>query len=209
MKPEVIKALENMEKRGYTVHKFDTASEMRDFVLNAIPDGESAGFGGSVTVGRLRIYEALRDRGNPVYRHWSNKGEPPVSPEECAEQMKLAHVADNYIMSANAIASNGMMLNIDGFGNRVAALINGPKKVYILVGENKFTDTEDDAMARCKTKACPENASRLKRKTPCAVSGRCSDCSSPDRICCNTVWTTRVPVGREYHICVAAEELGL
>ncbi len=209
MKPEVLRALENMKKRGYKVHTFESAAEMREFVLQAIPEKESVGFGGSVTVGRLHIFEALRERGNTVFHHWSLPGEPRKTPEESREQQLLAHGADNYIMSANAIAENGMMLNIDGFGNRVAALINGPKKVYILVGENKFTSDEDEAVKRCKTKACPENASRLKLGTPCADSGVCSDCSSPERICNNAVWTWNVPAGREYHICAAAETLGL
>ena len=209
MKPEVLKTLENMKARGYAVHTFDTAEQMRDFVIGAIPENESVGFGGSVTVGRLHIAETLRDRGNAVYHHWALKDEPPKTPEESREQQKFAHLADNYIMSANAIAANGKMLNIDGNGNRVAALICGPKKVYILVGENKFVNSEDDAMMRCKTKAAPENASRLKRKTPCAVTGVCADCQSPDSICKSVVWTLGVPNGREYHICVAAEDLGL
>ncbi len=209
MKPEVLKALENMKKRGYTVHTFDTAAEMRDFVIRAIPENESVGFGGSLTVGRLHIFEALRECGNSVFHHWSLPDEPRKTPEESREQQLLAHKADNYIMSANAIAENGKMLNIDGFGNRIAALINGPKKVYILVGENKFTASEAEALERCKTKARPENARRLKLKTPCVEDGFCSDCSSPERICNNAVWTWHVPAGREYHICVAAEELGL
>ena len=131
------------------------------------------------------------------------------STEEMAEQQKKAHAADHYIMSANAISENGMMLNIDGNGNRIAALANGPKVVYILVGENKFVGTEEDALERCRKKACPENSRRLNRMTPCAGAGYCSDCSSPGRICNNAMWTWHVPQGREYHICVAPGELGL
>ena len=209
MKPEVIRALENMKKRGYIVHTFDTPEEMRDFVVWAIQDGESVGFGGSLTVRDLGVFAALKERGIAVYHHWAAEGEPPRTPEEMAEQQKKAHAADNYIMSANAISENGMMLNIGGNGNRIAALANGPKVVYILVGENKFVGTEEDALERCRKKACPENSRRLNRMTPCAGAGYCSDCSSPGRICNNAMWTWHVPQGREYHICVAPGELGL
>ena len=209
MNQEVLRTLENMKKRGFIVHTFDTPEEMGNFVVWAIGEGESVGFGGSVTVQDLGVCDALRERGNPVFCHWPREGEPPKTPEEIREIHKQAHFADNYITGANAIASNGAILNIDGTGNRVAAIANGPKTVYFLVGENKFVKTEADAKERCKLKACPGNARRLNRMTPCAGAGYCTDCLSPGRICNSVMWVWHVPQGREFHICVAPGELGI
>ncbi len=202
MRQEILETLKKMEKRGYETHAFETAEEMKKFVLEDIGTGKGIGFGGSVTVSGLGIPAALKEQGNETYFHW----EAPV--EERPAVLKKAHFADAYIMSTNAITEDGVLFNIDGVGNRVSALIGGPKTVYILVGENKFTTDRDAAYKRVKEHACPLNAKRLGLKTPCGVTGKCANCLSPDSQCRHAVWTDLVPKNRRYVICVANEELG-
>jgi len=201
MKNTTVETLKKMEARGFTVHTFATKDEMRDFVLDAIGSG-SVGFGGSVTSEQLGLYDTLAARGNDVFFHWK------VSPADRPAVTAKAHAADNYIMSSNAVSDDGCLLNIDGNGNRLAAMISGPKTVFILLGENKFAGSRDEALARVKSTACPLNARRLNLNTPCAKLDRCTDCSSPQRMCHFTVWTEGVPAGRAFHICVVPEELG-
>ena len=106
------------------------------------------------------------------------------------------------------ILPDGRIVNIDGFGNRLAATLYGPKKVYMIVGENKLADTLDAAMDRIKNVSCPRNAKRLNLKTPCAVLGRCTDCSSPDRMCHATLILDRKPNAHPMEILLVAQELG-
>lgn len=192
-----------MSARGFITHAFGSAAEMREFVLSEIKADQSVGFGGSMTVySDLDLYNALKDRGNAVYYH-------SVAPaEERHEVIKKAHNADIYLMSCNAVTGDGEMLNIDGRGNRVAAMINGPRTVFFLAGENKFVADRDAAVERVKTVACPKNARRLCLPTPCARLGRCTDCAMKERMCNFTVWTDHVPANRTFHICVAPETLG-
>ena len=96
---------------------------------------------------------------------------------------------DVFIAGANALSMDGQMVNIDGRSNRVSSIIYGPKKVIIIAGMNKVVDTLDDAMRRAKTVAAPMNEQRFLKNTPCAATGVCADCKSPDCICCNTVIT--------------------
>ena len=198
----VLDTLRKMESRGFQTHAFDTASTMREFVLGSIPASASVGFGGSMTTEQLGLYEALRERGNAVHFHWK---EPR---ENRAAVFAAARGADIYIMSSNAVSADGALLNIDGNGNRVGCLVDGPKTVFILLGANKFVKTREDAMARVKTVACPANARRLGLQTPCALTGRCADCRSPQRMCNYIVWTEAPRRGATVHVCAAACNLG-
>lgn len=204
MKELTARALAALEKHGFTVHAFASGGEMRDFVLAAIPAGASVGCGGSVTVRSLGLYDALREKGCAVYDHAA--GDTPQARDEL---MKNAHGADCYLTGTNAVTAGGRLYNVDGNGNRVAAMIYGPRIVYILVGENKFVETDEDAVERVRAEAGPKNAARLHKKTPCAATGRCMDCASPDRICNVAVWLDRVQKGRTIHVCVCPETLGL
>jgi hypothetical protein len=152
----------------------------------------------------LDLYEGLKAQGNKeLYSHWK------CAPEDRKKTQRLAHCADVYIMSANAISeSDGAILNIDGTGNRVGAICSGPDIFYILVGQNKFAPDREAAMERVKTVACPKNARRLNLNTPCAKVDRCLDCKSEGRMCNLVLWTEGAPKNREFHICVAGEDLG-
>ncbi len=194
--------LRALASRGFLTHVFDTASLMRDFLLESIPPTASVGFGGSITTEQLGLYEALKARGNAVHFHWKE------ARENCAAVFEAARKSDVYIMSSNAVSADGALLNIDGNGNRVGSLADGPKTVFILLGSNKFTPSRAAALTRVKTVACPANARRLGLKTPCAQTGRCADCRSPQRMCNYIVWTEAPRRGATIHVCVAACNLG-
>jgi hypothetical protein len=114
------------------------------------------------------------------------------------------------LTGTNAVTLDGILVNIDGNGNRVGAMIFGPKKVIIVVGRNKIVDgSAEDAIARIKEWASPPNAMRLSKQTPCAVTGICSDCDSPQRICRITTILDRKPTLTDIHVLVVNEDMGL
>lgn len=170
------KTKENLQKNGYLVSIFDTAAEAAAY-LNQEIDGKSVGFGGSVTLQDMGIYDMLAAH-NTCHWHW------PKSGSAVPEVIKAAAEADIYLTSVNALSENGEMVNIDGTGNRVASTLYGHEKVYFVVGANKIAPTLDAAIDRARNIASPLNAKRLGHNTPCAIKGdKCYDCNSPERIC--------------------------
>ena len=166
---------QNLEARGFRVSVFATAAEAADYLDSAI-DNTSVGFGGSVTLEQMGLYERL-ERHDRVNWHWR----PTV---DGADARQAAMTAEHYITSVNGLAETGELINIDGTGNRVASTLYGHKKVWFVVGRNKLAPTYEEALWRARNIAAPKNAQRLKRKTPCAVKAdRCYDCKSPGRIC--------------------------
>lgn len=168
------KAIEGLRRKGFTVTYFDTGAQAAEYVCSQLA-GKTIGIGGSETVKELGLYERLQER-STVY--WHQAVQTP-------ETMKSAAAAQVYISSANAISETGEIINIDGRGNRVSALMFGPEKVYIIAGVNKLAPDLASAMDRARNVAAPLNARRLKKRTPCALGSeiKCYDCSSPDRIC--------------------------
>ena len=188
----------NLEARGFSVSTFSTAAEAAAYLDSAI-DGTTVGIGGSMTVQQMGLHEKLAAH-NEVHWHWTD------GPEARA---KAAH-ADVYITSANGLAENGEIINIDGAGNRVASTLYGHKRVYFIIGRNKLAPTYDEALWRARNIAAPKNAQRLGKKTPCAVKGdRCYDCKSPDRICRGLVVLWGPSMGVETEIVLVDEDLGL
>lgn len=167
---------ENLTKRGFAVSVFATAAEAADYLDRAI-DGVSVGVGGSVTVQEMGLAARLAGH-NALYWHWQ-----PAEGVTAAETLEKAAGAEVYLTSVNGLAETGEIVNIDGTGNRVAAMLYGHKKVYFLVGRNKLAEDYDAALHRARNVAAPLNAKRLGLATPCAAAGRCFDCASPQRIC--------------------------
>ncbi len=191
-----------LEGRGFLVHSAERGEQAKEIVLDLVKSG-SVGCGGSMTVNGLGIPAALRERGNPVYFHWDEK------PEDRPETFKKAAAADWYLCSVNALTRDAKLLNTDGNGNRVAALFNGPKKVALVVGKNKLVDDLAAGYERIKTVACVQNARRFQLSTPCALTGKCTDCHSPDRLCKVTVLIEAKPkFVDEMHIILVDEALG-
>ena len=168
------KTAENMKARGFTVRCYATASEAAAALAEELR-GRTVGIGGSMTVAQMGLAEMLERQGCTVYARSRS-----MSPAE-AEQ---AGRAEGYISSANGIAETGEIVNIDGTGNRVAATLYGPQKLYLIAGRNKLAPTLQDAVWRARNIAAPLNARRLNKKTPCTVGEpKCHDCRSPKRIC--------------------------
>ena len=190
----------NLEKRGFTPHVFPDRKAAANYLAESIC-GTTVGIGGSVTVQELEVYDRLRE-GNRVYWHWRQDEEDP---------REKAAVAKVYLTSANAVSETGELVNIDGAGNRVAATLFGPEKVYFIIGQNKVEPDLHSAVYRARNVAGPLNARRLKKKTPCAMGDeiRCFDCSSPDRICRGEVILLGKPMGmKECHVLIVEEDLG-
>lgn len=192
-----------LEKLGYTVSLFGDKEQAAEYLDSQI-DGSSVGFGGSVTVKEMNLYERL-ERHNAVF--WHNY--PIPEGKTAAQIIQEASCAENYISSVNGLAMTGEIINIDGRCNRVSEIFYGHKKVYLLVGRNKIAADYDSALYRARNVAAPKNAQRLKLKTPCAVhADKCYNCSSPDRICRGLAVLWSKPYGCDYEIILIDEELG-
>jgi len=165
------KTAEALRNRGYTVTCFETKEEAADYLVSLF-ENEIIGIGGSRTIGSLHVYDRLKEKN----KLWYNQTEPVM-----ARDMFREYTA--YLCSVNGLSETGEMVNIDGLGNRLASTLYGPKKVVFVVGKNKITPDLSSAIERARQIAAPLNAKRLKKNTPCAVTGKCIDCKSPDRIC--------------------------
>jgi hypothetical protein len=174
----ICKALEKRNIKGIYVETIEKAS---DEVFKLIAQGATVGRGGSVTLNECGIIEALRSGDYKLIDRYK-KG---LSKEEMTKLYVEALSADVFLSSTNAITQDGKLINIDGRGNRVAALMYGPKKVIIVTGTNKIVEDVEGGIRRIKLWASPFNCVRLNLNTPCARTGICNDlaCTQPDRIC--------------------------
>ncbi len=204
MNAEIESVIKKMNAKGFTAEYADSAETARARVMELVAGDASIGIGGSVTIMKTGIYTALIDAGKTVLSavHAVKTG------GDAASEQRAGMNADAYLSSANAVTANGDIINIDGTGNRVAATIYGPKKVIYVVGKNKLCGDYASAIERIKREACPKNAKRLGYDTPCAVTGKCSDCRSAQRMCNVTVIMEFPPRGCEMHVIFVDEELG-
>lgn len=193
----------NLIKRGYKVSAFDTKEAAADYIAGQL-HGQKIGFGGSLTLEEMGLYDKLSADNNVVW-HWR------VPDGKTAKEVRDdARDAEVYISSVNGMSRQGEIINIDGTGNRVAETLYGHKKVIFVVGRNKVAGDYDIALFRARNQAAPMNAKRLGKKTPCAVKGdKCYDCDSPDRICRGLVVLWEAPSGCEYQVVLVDEKLGL
>ena len=194
---------EKLRSRQFEAWYVSTTDEAVTKVLELIPEDALVSWGGSMTVDALGIKEKLRLRGQPVLDR------DAVPPEERQDMMRRALTCDVFLMSSNAVTEDGQLFNIDGTGNRVAALCFGPKNVIVVAGMNKVVKDLSDAYSRVRHYASPVNAQRFDLQIPCAVTGQCSDCRSPQSIC-NAMVATRGsrPAGR-IKVILVGEDLGI
>ena len=182
------KVVEALKKRDFEAAFCVTKEEAAAAVLAETARVARVGMGGAMTMKELGVAEKLEQ-----------EGKLPTRGADC----------DVFLLSANAITADGRIVNIDGRGNRVAASVSGPKKVVYVIGRNKIVEGGiDAAIARIKAKACPPNCVRLGKKTPCAATGKCADCDSPDRICKVTAIFDRRPTGTPTTVYVVDADLG-
>lgn len=195
--------IKNMEKRGIQGHYCETSEEACEKILSMIPDQSLVSWGGSMTVNSLGVKEKLAERDVKLIDPYGT-----ADPSESLERRRQGLLADYYLMSSNAVTVDGELVNIDGTCNRVAALCFGPKTVIVVVGANKLARHLDDALERAKLYAAVPNSVRLKRNTPCTVTGVCSDCLSKDCICSNTVITRFCSTPGRIQVLLVNEILG-
>ena len=197
------KVAEALNKRYFEAYYCSDRAAALEKILELIPQDHVVSWGGAATVDELGVKEALRQRGQAVIDRDTAK-----DAQERQKMLKQALTCDTFLMGSNAISADGQLVNIDGTGNRVAALCFGPTQVVVVAGMNKVAGDLDGAMRRAREVAAPMNAQRFPLKTPCVANGLCGDCKGPDSICAQIV-TTRLckPAGR-IKVVLVGEDLG-
>ena len=195
--------VKNLKSRHFDAFYYPDAASALEKALELIPEGASVGWGGALSAQQIGLIDAVKNGNYAAIDRDAAK-----TPEERNALLKRCLMADVFLSGANALSLDGEMVNIDGTGNRVAAIVYGPETVLVIAGMNKVCDTLDDAVTRARTVAAPMNKQRFPFKTPCEVTGACADCKSDDCIC-NQILITRNcrPAGRIKFILVG-EELG-
>lgn len=164
------------------------SDSLKAVLTDRIPAGSVVSFGGSMTLEECGALRILREMDKEGRIRLLDRGRPGLSREEIEELFRQSFSADVYLVSANAMTEDGWLYNVDGNGNRVSAMIFGPKKVLVLAGENKLVPDKAAAEERVRRIAAPKNAARLHKETPCVKTERCMACHSADRICCSYVF---------------------
>ena len=173
------RAVEALKQKGFNAIYCATQEEAAQEILKAAETADSIGLGGSMSIKQLKVEEDLKKLGKNILNH----NAPGLKPDEILDMQRSQQTCDLFLAGTNALTLAGQLVNIDGVGNRVAAMIFGPKKVVIVAGRNKIVENTEEAVKRIKDYAAPANAQRRGAKTPCATTGFCSDCTSPARIC--------------------------
>lgn len=196
--------MQNLKKRHFEAFYCESRTAALEKALELIPEGASVGWGGAMSAQQIGLMDALAERNVKLLDR--SKAE---TPQERDRLMKQCLTADVFLTGANALSLDGQMVNIDGNGNRVAAIVYGPDSVIVVAGMNKVCDTLEQAVQRARSVAAPANSQRFSIAAPCNSTGSCHDCTSVDCIC-NQILITRHcrPAGRIKFILVG-EELGL
>lgn len=201
---KIKRTMENLEKNNMEAYLAKDTKELMNIIKNIIGEGETVAVGGSMTLFETKIIDYLRN-GNYNFLDRYKEG---LTRKEIKEVYRKSFFADSYLVSTNALTENGELYNVDGNGNRVAAMIYGPDKVIVIAGINKIVKNVDEAVNRTKNIAAPANAKRLNRNTPCTKIGYCMDCKSSDRICNEYTLIKRQGVKGRIKVIIVNEELG-
>ncbi len=198
------KTVKNLEKHGIGACLVADVAEAARTVMEMIQHHQSFGFAGSDTTRVLGLPQKLTEMGKTVYDHWQEG----LSMEDSLEIRKKQSQADCFLCSANAIAMSGEIINVDGVGNRTNGMSFGPKKVVIVAGMNKVVKDLDSALKRIHEIAAPMRSKSLDMDTPCAKTGVCADCNSPQRICRITTIIHRKPMLTDMSVVLINQALG-
>ena len=191
--------IRNLKKRNMIGYYCETAEDARRQIRAMIRDEDVVSWGGSATLDQIGIKKDLSKVIDAM----------AAPPEGAFEERRRTLTADVYLTSTNAITMDGELVNIDGVGNRVAAMCFGPNKVIVVAGANKIVENEEAAIARIKTDACPPNCIRLDKQTPCALTGKCGQCLAPGQTICSYTVTTRFnSIPDRVHVILVNEVLG-
>lgn len=195
--------LKGFQKRFIEGYYCETAAEAKELALSLVPENSTASFGGSMTLEETGILAALRNRADITLYDRATA----TTPEENKKILHDALSCDYYFMSSNAITVDGELVNIDGNGNRVAALIYGPENVIIVASMNKIVKTVEEGISRVRNVASPQNCIRLGKNNPCAINGTCGNCLA-DTICDQIVITRASRVPQRIKVILVGEEFG-
>lgn len=197
-------AVKQLQNNGFDACYADNAEEAAQKVLALIPPGANVGVGGSNTIRALGVIPILEKKGQAVYDHWKAGLDAAQK-----KQVRKKHLTcDVFLTSSNAVTLAGQLFNVDGTGNRIAAMSFGPEKIIVVAGANKIVTNLDEAYSRIKNVAAPLNGRRLGFKTPCVLTGKCADCKTDDRMCNITVIMDRKPRANDMTVIMVGEELG-
>jgi hypothetical protein len=209
---EIQKLIKRLGENNISAFYVESRRQAREKVMSMIPKGSVVGFGDSLTLRQIGVVEALA-QGNYTFL---NPWKPGTSVEENIKLKKRALTSDVFVTGTNALTLDGKIVNVDGHGNRVAAMLFGPNKVVIVAGVNKIVENLEEALKRIRNKAAPLNVKRhleFNPMPPCGITGLCSDCSSPWRICNKTVIIEREYDNNKYKpiitVVIVGEELGI
>lgn len=195
--------VKNLTSHGFEAYYCEDKAAALAKALELIPKGATVGWGGAMSAQQIGLLDAMNDG---EYNAIDRDKAPNM--EEREKAMRACLQADFFITGANALSIDGQMVNIDGVGNRVAAIVYGPKYVVVIAGMNKVVDSLEAAVVRTRTIAAPMNKQRFPIQTPCAVTGVCGNCKTEG--ICNQLLITRnsKPIGR-IKVILVGEELGL
>lgn len=197
------KLIKELKARNIEAFYAQSKEEAKSIALSLIPEGSSVGWGGSMTIDEIGLKDAIL-QGN--YAEINRDAAP--SPEAREKLMRDIFSCDYFLTSCNAISEDGVIVNIDGIGNRVAAIAFGPAHVIIIAGINKAAHSAADALSRARNEAAPINAQRFDINTPCKKTGACFDCKSPDTICCQILVTRHSRQPDRIKLILVGEDLG-
>lgn len=195
--------IKQFSKRRIEAYYCETKELAKNKALSLMKEGSIISWGGSMTLHEIDLFSSLKAGDYTLLDRSLAKDASQVD--------KIYHEAlnaDYYLTSSNAITLDGKLVNIDGNGNRIAALIYGPREVIVIAGMNKVVLDEDAALKRIRNEASPINTVRLDKNTPCSHTGKCADCLSDDCICCQTLITRMSRVPNRIKVILVGEELG-
>ena len=198
------KAKKALEAHKFLVELCEDGDEAREKALKQLDKESSIGIGGSMTVREIGLFNHLKDNGFNII----NPYVPDLTRDQVFDLRRKTLMSDFFLAGCNAITLEGEIVNVDGYGNRVAAIIFGPRKVFLFAGMNKIVLDRQQALDRIFDIAAPINAKRLDKKTPCAVTGLCSDCDSSERICKHLTVNMRQNIPNRIKIFLIKENLG-
>lgn len=195
--------IKNMGKKNMEGYYCATSAEAVEKALSLMSEGSSITWGGSMTLQECGLMDAIRDKNYKLIDRAEAK-----TPEESRIMYGKQVMADYFLMSSNAVTIGGELINIDGNSNRVACLCCGPQNVIVIAGMNKVVSDIESGVKRVSNFAAPANTVRLHKNTPCAQTGKCADCYSPDCVCSQIVITRRSSIPNRIKVILVGEELG-
>lgn len=201
---KIERTVKALEKNGMKATYFKDKSDLYAYLNQAIRSIETVSVGGSMTLFELGLIDWLRTQ--PVT--FLDRYQEGLTPEAIKDLYRQSFSVQCYLTSTNAVTEEGALFNVDGRGNRVAAMVYGPDQVWVICGTNKIVKNDFEAIERNRRQAAPANAMRLSRKTPCATTGLCSDCQSEERICSHYVFMKKQMVKDRIHVLLVEGEWG-